>query len=91
MSAQEFFLALELSGTPPTSELWQDLAARVLAFVGCSPERAKPIVEGLGAALGKVGDTNDPSRLEFNMSGGELTLTQSTNDRPLWRTTHPTP
>ena len=89
MSVREFSLTLELSGEPPTPDLLQDLAARVLSLVGSRPEQATAAVEALQAAVKQIGAASGPSRLEFSATGGSLTITLAAGDRPVWHTTYP--
>jgi len=89
VSAHEFSFVLELSSEPPTPMLLQDLAARMLDFVGCRPKQATKSVGALRAAVEQIGAASGPSRLAFNATGGSLTITLAAGDHPEWRITQP--
>ncbi len=90
MAAQEFFFSLEFSSQAAPAALLDELAARVLAYVGC-PGDGIEALEGFSDALQRAvrkGSVGGATRcdVQFRIHGAKLDVVISANGGRVWQT-----
>lgn len=90
MPAHDFSFALELSGRPPTADMYLDLASQVLQHVDGSGQNAPSILKALEEAMAQAAArTGFNARLEFSGVDGQLTIAVSAGNERIWQTNVP--
>jgi hypothetical protein len=92
VAAEEFFFLLEFSSQAAPAALLDDLAAKVLAYVGVE-DRALPGFSDALKQAGMSGAVGGASRcdVQFRVHGAKLEVVVTVNGGRIWQTTRAIP
>jgi hypothetical protein len=86
----QFFLLIELTGRPDSTDMLRELASHVLGQCGCGDDMAPAILSALQTAVARtIAAGADTCRLKFVAHDGRLDIAVSSDDGPPWQTSHP--
>jgi hypothetical protein len=92
---EEFFFSLEFSSQAAPAALLDDLAAKVLAYVGCADASLEGFADALqqaaqGTTKGSVGGASRCD-VQFRVHGAKLEVVVTANGGRVWQTSRAIP
>ena len=91
MSESEFFFSIDLSGEPPSKDMFRQLVSRILKQAGCAARDVPVVIDTLQTAVtASVSKGDRLCRLTFSNGNGSLEIAVSSSVGRVYHATHPT-
>jgi len=91
VSDSDFFFSIDLSGQPPSNDMFRELVSRILAQAGCAQKDVPAVIAALQTVVhNSVLNGDRLCRLTFSSGDDGLEIAVSSSTGRVYHATHPT-